>query len=1312
MEAVATTEKEISDSEVKQTSVGIETVAPKESTEIARLRKELGLPEISPLLPGRDEVKQARARKIEGYIEEREQKIFLQNKEGFIDRSKEWRDGFRKFAPEETRPKDLVGKLNRFTTINFLKLRGVKDAEEKVSSLEKINTPNYSRLREEQIVNGLKNIQNLDLAISRVEQIGYHFEDDYFRSRDFTDALQVLESLQDVQFEDIAGQLNKYFFLQKNGNFVDYTDYNKPSLTPDFVAVASIFKNGGLQPEQKERLEQAYQFAILIGRVPLADKNGKLDDYNVSDEFHSLSIDDVLNKSLDGTRAEELLNAVQNAVFGDRGKQNFEVTAFFFYCADKLNTRGQMNALNELVNSGWDCRDIYNKCSRGSYAYEGEISESIKMISKARDINSDPEKMEWVALFNELSGVKSLSFRDIDDYEQMYEKREALSGLAVLAKALNADFGEMTHYDSRDRKFGIQSEYIGGLLGNLDLDKVPPKEKDFWMFIKQTFPKLGSWAGNLIVDTEDSLFLGYLVREKSNFDQLFVNVVSNGGRFQEFQPQVKFIEGILSGEIKMSGERKDRFIVNYDDVKNIEPALALAHFDIFGSYQQIRIILSLPDGYLNSLSTEEGELYRFLRDNLNKDSSFPMIFFLNHKDKFGDYVKQGAIQPQFLYDFFNSPENVGMFTDFLEDKYVNFFPEKEKIFWTFFRGKNYDIQLFILDRVKNQSWLSYVSETGDINEKKVVRDFFHDIRARPEDCRTYETLTDLFIDLQSQHPKGEELGLLYLKIAAAHRLRTIGNVRTGVEAIGRMKDAFAGLYHNGMTPFEKLSWEVLRRQLPFAANVNVQANMRNQALVVEQLNRDKLSWVHQSVHNYASVFEVPYLQSFKTFLETGDKTDLESFRNMFAGEARAPDYTEEDRQVFLELNINVIPELDKLIEFVGSFYGINAQSLRWLMGAEVFVGDVGSDDELKKLSKELVEKDLPILQESLSIVSEEGKQRALHFSFNVNKLRRQVSRVLQDDEGGESSFKTDTLVTDTILDDLSKNVFTKYKDFLGQNEDKLTTNDIFESVVVLGNVVTAAYFNGEVSEETFRKARTFLQFAYPESITPQFFQVARLLFPVLRQEIDSYWEKFTAVGAPEMVEMLTRTGLSREEAEQRVFFTDLVDFKKSSMVFVLEPMMNLVEESLAKIAPNYEVSIPDVKGAYTRATGENFYASKGDYTNSEVTSFIESVFTKEMPNDMAQASQFLGELAQSSEAQAEKITRAVIAGYIDKDKLKTYHQTIIKNGNTIEFFPFSFYGVDMVVILENGHRVENPKEFILKNFSVPKVIVNSLREGD
>lgn len=1201
----------------------------KKPSEVVILRRELGLADESSLLDSQT-AKEEREKRLEDFVKEKEEMFFVSRKQGFIDHSK------REEEKETSTPRRLsrLEQIDRAVTKKIMQVRGVANPEQLIASLEELFPYlDYSVLRDKKAIEGLSGMPDVGLAIRRVFDLGYHLYGEAFKLGEMIDSLKVMASLSEEDYIRIKNDLNRYFFLSKSVSAATSSEYKgkKFYLSADFKAVVDILRNNGLTPEQREALENAYQFALLIDGVPIRGADGKIDtrwiDY--------ISFDMIFNQGLGPQQAKDLLFLTRD--FASRllpedpslppSREREKISSSFLKNLGSLLASGEARGLIDLAKRGWSCRSLYDDINSYDFGVRKEKIEN--GLQKTVAFVSDADRVGWATLFSELLGYEGLGSGSlfIDFYEQMYEKRDFLTGLALLAKDLRVDFKDLFwERELEEGKIEINKYFLGELLINEKSENHPPEEQEFWNYIRlNQFLVSPGYGSKLVVDEKELELLSYLVRNKGRFQGLF-----SREQYEGLIPRARLIEEVLSQKVPLSPRRLEKLMLQCGDLENLPPRLIIDNLSLIDPQGLPGVISRIPANFFEEL------------------------------------------------------------------------PAPERLFWAFFKGQNRGIQQFLLGKPRD----FYLASKG-VDENAVMRDYINELRATPENCRTYEALTTLFNDLYNNHPRGDEMAMIYLKIAAAHRFRTIGQ-RTEVEALEGLKQSFSALYHPQMSAFEKLAWKILQRQLPFTANEETRNNMRNKAVEVEQLDSVRLSWVHQSVHNYASLFEVSYLNAFRDFLKTGDKTELSRIREMFRGDSQAPDYTEEDRQRLLSRQ-NLPEELDRLIELTSLFYEIRPETLEAAGLARVpneFFRTSGFLESLQSLAEDLL-----ILKKETMITSVQEKEAAVRFCLTASNLRKTIFEKLATPEFSLES-KQYALILDAVLDDLSQAILTRYKDYLYANKDKLTSKDLVEATGMLGGLLLAGYYNGEVAEDAYQDATRLLDFADPTKVvTSGLLHRTLLFFPILKQKhIDSYWQRFNDAAKPEMVKMLVRAGLPEKEAEERVLVTDLVEFRKSSAAFLLDPFIKVVEEGLSQMEREGKGETSNVREVYKEILGGKVL--EGERSNPEVMSFIKNLSKRRMPDNLAEVDKFLVVLARSPEADVEKLARLFVRGYLDSEKLARKYTKVEKNGRTIEFYPLSFYGVDMVVILENGKRVENPKEFFIKNFQVPPAALHYLREGD
>lgn len=625
----------------------------------------------------------------------------------------------------------------------------------------------------------------------------------------------------------------------------------------------------------------------------------------------------------------------------------------------------------------------------------------------------------------------------------------------------------------------------------------------------------------------------------------------------------------------------------------------------------------------------------------------------------------------------------------------------EKSYYEFLANASSDLKIFLLE--KEEALAQYISG-GYFDKDGILSAFVDEVKIRPELLRTYESLAGVFIDLTREAPSSENRGLIYLKIAEALQVIKIEQ-RIEVETIDSLIRTLGALYWfwPKMTPFERQCWRILQKELPFTADISIREAMRNQALVVENLDPQKLQWVHQVVHNYASVKVPDYLRAFRMWLKTGNNEDLKHIREFFGVDSRCPDYSEEDRETLLK----VIPELERLIELTSRFYEIKPERLETAIENVRLI--LPRFQGLKDILNSILE--------SVKIISEDKDseekifQEEQNFCLKVNSAREIILKAVYE-KNIENEIKVSLVVLDSVLEGLSQQIFTRYTDYLRERNSKMSFFELSKGISILYEMFQAGFLNGEnlgLEEEV----RFFERFRSPERITYIDVHKARLLIPIIRYKMNSYWGRFISIAQPEMVAMLKRMGIPENEVLKQVYLTDLVNFRKKSMSFVIEPFVDLVSnilESMEKEVEGYKRNVEDLYKWFLG--GKVVEIEAGVPQNEKVSKFLEGLLNERIPGDVVGATNFLREFSDSSFVRAEKLCRVIFPDFLDRESFKRRYKKIASGGQTIELFPFTFYGIDGVVILLNDEIVQNPEEFLRKRFEIVPAIERSLREGD
>lgn len=1295
MSEQAQTLPQVEDSTVKETEVNaVERTSHQGVVSPDSVRRRLNLPkrsgEIDPT--SRDLDKRTTLNK---YKERREQERLGRGERGFFSgaykEAQQEKDVRRHLAGDQK--EGFISKTERAIAVQRMRLAGVRNASRVMADIQAA-VPEFKpgMLKDKELMHAIREMRDPGKGLQRLEKMGYVADANVLRSTEFVKVVNEISSVSDEQFEQTYTELDRYFFIAH-----ERLAYNDQTLSGSVKSLSRIIAQGDLTPDQKQKLEEAYNFAILTGHVPYFNLSGRL----VSDPAERGVLLDVALNGLPEGKRYVVNRLVEEYVYG--AADGGIVHENFYRNLGEIIDRGKADTVLALSDS-WDMRNFWGCLNYSSRITN--INRAVEDLDSTAAFYQDKEKMEWVALYQDICGAlpgAKFSPSALGRYEDFYENRESMAGLAVLANELGADFKNGVKLIQAEPQVGIERHIS---LGREFLDKLnnfEPNETSsatspdylFWRYVKYNF----SYATK-----KDIPLLAYLAFHKDEVLDGFAYGPAQG----QFGMRAGLIEKIFEAKVPID---RVRFVGECQDPENFSPKFFIENIGMFNTQQQIAFIQNLSDEKISQLNQEDQQCFKFLKEVNRKWEQFPFPygFFIHNKDRFADWVDGSEIKPAFYYEYLrtDSLSKVWVVADLLTEEAMAHFSPEEQAFWTYWKNCPDDLQNFLI-----KSPQGTFTKDGTIDSLKIQREFIADLLAYPENCSTYESMTNMFNYINRFVPPGFERGKIYLQIAEAHKLRTISQ-RTEVESFGALREAFVQLYHPDMCPFEKLSWQVLSRHLPITTNESMRTAMRNQALVVEDVSQNKLAWVHQSVHNYASVHQVAYLEAFQKYLNIGDSLDLNLAKANYQGEARAPDYTEEDRQQLLGSS-QLGQELARLIEDAKGFYEVHPDVLDQ---AAINLGGALPRELMSRVVK--LGSDLHIASASSEITTNEQKDAVVGFCLGVanvrERLRDQLGTSIKraDISGAERNrVQRNIFLMDTVLDDMSQKIFTQYKDYLLANQNTLSQADWLQAGVVYGEIMRCSILNGELPAEASNLAQKLGEWRNYAAVTPLIVH-ARLMEMVIFQEKDmnEFWGKFADAAAPELAQMLGRMNFSADGALERARMTDLVEFKKSSTAYVLEPLGELLREKLQSVEADFVPGrMPSPVEVFAQ-TGQNILEYR-ERKDPEVNDFLRQLTQERMPQSVQEASLFIGKLDDSSSAAADKLARMVVGGYMDRDNLERKYVKIEKNGHRIELYPLSYYGVDMAVVVVDGKRVGDPANVIETNFSVLPVQKRLLREGD
>ncbi len=1217
----------------------------------------------------------------------------------------------------------LVERIFRLLLVRFLINKGVPNARELVLELNTQGFSSHHMLRIAQVdenwIEKIKLLNNnvIQLGSQRLRDFGYFHS--HVCQPDMLSVIYAFGSADQDVVENVKQIIGNYPFLRSQVYANQLNDGTVTTLTPELRILAEIVRAGGFTSQQIKTLDQCAKIwyltnlQVVIGEDQLTRTVGDLD-------LHS-----ILNQSLDPDKLDFLIELLENHVYvrlkmSPNHEEKAGMKSGLVLLDQQLETLSQLfdqpdgNNLLMLSRAGWhllnsdidfllnspEFNDEKERNHGVNNSFNAPSSKKIR-LEKALRITSVPTDLIWLIHVEMVLGNEFLIIRDVDRYNQLLEKRKQLDGVLKISSLMPEDIIEkhgLTEFKILGLLYeGHEDELSESLAMALEdcSDEETPK-KELITFLSNTFVR--NRYGTERVDGRKHIDLKYL-------DHILY-IINNNDRLEQLQisdqPSVRLIEELMN--LELISEKDDILLGQVADKSSINPHLVWKYRHLFDPQFIKTHVRNLNPEFMAMLPVEETKLILALKKELSINSPQIASLLIDADDISDLVLEDGRLTTGVVYSLLQANQ-LSCLDVFLSHPADISLPEKEVPFWDFIKGKNSDFQTFLL----KQPRLYYVDlERKLFNSEKAWSDFMFEIRIKPENCKTYESLIDLFEYIAQSRLSGEDRRSCYIRITAAHRLSqlSVGDARTEVETLTNLRIVFARLFHEGMDQREMGALRILQRQLPIATNEQARGMMRDQAVKVEGLNTNKLGWIHQSVHNYASLNEVDYLKSFYDFLITGNKDRFNKYRSLFTGSAQAPDYDESER-----LELIAIPglslELHNLIEFAESFYKLQPDTL--IVCQERMVGVYQNLPELYRLSEDIGV--LSLL--TTGINSSKELETTMHFIRNVNGVRSDLLKLLINNSNLSQDYQQTIIMIDTALEEYSQKVFTMYKDYLIQAAPNLTRFEIYEAVLVLGEVIRAAQINGEIPNELLKDVDLMRRKFISPIVSEYEIQGTLLKLPVIQNIIDRYWSDLIESLRPEIIKMLINSGLSEQEATARAVHIDLVEFQKSSMIYVLQPIFDFIKDKLPDALDKESERVNDNDSNLNRLYNFN---STDSNSLDRILDMCRPPFKNKLlglrqqtPKNIMEAQELFNELASMPESRAAKLLKAIFPEY---KTVFAGEKHLEINGHDVDIIPFTYYGCDMSIILVDGHQTENPYNFLVESFKPVKVVLDSVKEGD
>lgn len=603
-----------------------------EVEKVKKLRLQLGLPEVSPLLPTPESIAEKK-RMVDEYLNEKLQKILDQPedewhyKTGFIDQSKR----FLERVNGEKKPLTRTEKIKRAGAIKVLEMKGIPNAQEVIDFTQAYSLDIKSL---QQISTTIQNISLAELQTGkdRMEALGYLQSAYDFLSQDFILTLKKLATVDAQTMQKVCDQLNPYTFLDKS----PWTPTSKGKTTAELSTLTDIAVAGGLSPEQKQTLDTAQRIALLdTDGVILQKKDGTAGDAS----YNEKTIADVLERSFPTHVTQDLItlcedNVVRVLQLPEEYKQKSynpivpETNIYDMIRTLNNRTAVPLHLAASLTQQGID--------SRAVLTFNTDTEKTTKSLHEMQELMQNPIKREWTFLFAELSNIKDMNINYVDYFEKYYPHREILSQAAKVLYALPEEaripFSDIIQSSAPDKPFTIWPvfNHMSNLSSGIGIPDRGLSDIDA-KYINTVSSLINYWEKRT-GQAEIMLPLAtYLAEHKANINTLFqydkptqemTNIMFNTDTFAENPQLLK------------------AFIDKY--YHEIDPVLLLPHLKQMDTNSRLSTFSRLPEDVIDNNPNIDANTKTLIQAVKNSKGLALKSIYVNHEGDINDLYRNGA----------------------------------------------------------------------------------------------------------------------------------------------------------------------------------------------------------------------------------------------------------------------------------------------------------------------------------------------------------------------------------------------------------------------------------------------------------------------------------------------------------------------------------------------------------------------------------------------------------------------------------------------------------------------------------------------
>jgi len=595
-----------------------------------------------------------------------------------------------------------------------------------------IDKVNYRELLENTTLSSILEIANPVLAFQRAGQLGYTIYNFHLGANEFVNILSTLSQIPEEKFAQFVARIDQCGFLIRPNELTSDYPY---AVTDEFKQLIDLIKTG-LKQDQITSLTKA-------SRVSHLSKG----QFRIVDALKSEFVDDslVVLEDIFSRDSFEYLGSHYHTYLSENLKL--------------LSKKGLLKPLADLIREGFVFGDgFFDHLVADSFS-SIEFAEGknifIEEFQSVLDFTKDQDYEYCLATQEALANPDPKTLREVKELtlglRDLLRKTEILSEEKkidlLLQLARNFSYDNMSDFPGKERLVNITSSGVlyktaidpliysillrnngefnmilfekavrgnmipEGVLLNI-VKLLPDKEKNFWGFYAVVIVRESREIADFLLTNRDQ-FDEYV--KEGKFTVAFFDSLTVRSSVSPLALKVVLTDEVLATfpdkERKfwlfwrtLLGDELQEFIVkrrdNIDDFLSPEGVPTPAFFMEAFNINQIGMLHLLTDEVLSSFSAQDQKFWRLIK---KIDSAEIRKFLLATKDKFEAYLSDtGEFSPSFFEDagrFIGSSDtkSQGPLIAMLTEDLIKSFPESEQYFWTFWKGADRNLRLFLLD---------------------------------------------------------------------------------------------------------------------------------------------------------------------------------------------------------------------------------------------------------------------------------------------------------------------------------------------------------------------------------------------------------------------------------------------------------------------------------------------------------------------------------------------------------------------------------------------------------------------------------------